>query len=606
MPEITVMPENRKLSCKNGENLLSVLLNEGIYIDNPCSGRGVCGKCRVRVISGFPGNMTETERSFLTKTEAEAGIRLSCLLETEKDLTIEILRTERKSEVLTDGFLPGFTMHPDIRKQTVRIVKPSLEDQTSFEDQLENQLAKTEIPFGLLQGRQFIPGIYTAVLQEKRDGSFLLAVLEEGDTTDALYGAAVDIGTTTVAVSLINMNNGKEMANASAVNAQKRFGLDVLTRITYELEHPDDGIQDLQKTIVDSLNGLIGECCRNAQIDSRNIYEITAAANCTMLHMLLGIDGASIGSSPYAPIFVKAKDIPARDIGIAAASRGARLYCLPSVSSYIGADIVAGTHVCGLHEADGNVLFIDIGTNGEIVFSDHGRLLCCSCAAGPALEGMNISSGMLAEKGAAEDVRITENGVELQVIGCEKPVGICGSGILAAVKELLRTGIVRKDGSFVKPESLKENDYRRALLQMNGKKREFILAGGKERLLITQKDVRQVQLAKGAILSGFCALLKKAGRTADELDKVMIAGQFGAHLTADSLIGTGILPEEVRGKVEYVGNTSRTGAYMALMSGKEKQKMEKLTESMEYMELGASEGYERLFADCLIFPACVR
>jgi uncharacterized 2Fe-2S/4Fe-4S cluster protein (DUF4445 family) len=384
------------------------------------------------------------------------------------------------------------------------------------------------------------------------------------------------------------------------INAQKIFGLDVLTRITYQLENPDDSKEKLQHAIVNSINEMIEDMCKESRIDRKNIYEISVAANCTMMHFLLGIDATSIGKSPYAPVFVKSKNMLAKDIGLKAAP-GARLYCLPSVSSYIGADIVAGAYVCELHKANENVLFIDIGTNGEIVLSNHGKLLSCSCAAGPALEGMNISYGMRAADGAIEDIKITEGGIEVKVIGDEEPIGVCGSGILAAVKELIRIGLVKKDGGFIKKEKLDESDYRYNMIQLDGKKREFILQTSPEQILITQGDVRQVQLAKGAILSGFYALLKEANIDMSRLDKVMIAGQFGAHLPADSLVGTGILPQEIKDKLVYVGNSSKTGAYMALMSVDVKQQMEELAHKMDYMELGASEGYERLFAQCLMF-----
>ena len=288
---------------------------------------------------------------------------------------------------------------------------------------------------------------------------FANAMVEAGDTTNVLYGVAIDIGTATVVCTLVDMLTGKELAHASMINAQKHFGLDVLTRITYELEHPEDGVQKLQKALVDSINDMIGYLCREAQIQKEDIYEIAVGANCTMMHTLLGIDATSIGKAPYAPVFIRAKNIKAREIGLHAAD-GARLYCLPSVSSYIGADIVAGAYVCQLKEEKGNVLFIDIGTNGEIVLSNNGRLLCCSCAAGPALEGMNISSGMRAAEGAIEDVEITADGIRLNVIGNEEPIGICGSGILAVVKELLKVGLVRKEGAFIKLKQLQEDDWR--------------------------------------------------------------------------------------------------------------------------------------------------
>ena len=560
MPNIKVQPSGNVYEYEVGKTLLEVLLEEGIFVDNPCNGKGLCGKCKVRILEGELSEPEDTERKLLKQEEMENGVRLSCLVKPETDLEIELMQKERKHQVLTGGYIPSFAFDQDIQKIVVEIQKPTLEDQTSFEDQILRQIPKVSLELGCLQMREFVPGQVTVVLHGNQ-----VIQIEEGNTTEKMYGVAVDIGTTTVVCTLIDMLTGKELAHASMINAQKHFGLDVLTRITYELEHPD-------------FHG----------------------ANCTMMHMLLGVPATSLGRSPYAPVFVRGKDIRAKEIGLCAAE-GARLYCLPSVSAYIGADIVAGAYVCQLQKESGNVLFIDIGTNGEIVLSSHGRLLCCSCAAGPALEGMNISSGMRAAEGAIEDVTITESGIEWKVIGNEKPIGICGSGILAVVKELLRVGLVRKEGAFIKLNKLEESDYRFHMLQENGKKREFILSE-EQKLLITQGDIRQVQLAKGAILSGFLALLKKAGIQMEDLDKVMIAGQFGAHLPADSLVGTGIIPKEVQEKLVYVGNSSKTGAYMALMSAKVKREMEELAGQMDYMELGATENYERLFSECLIFP----
>ena len=587
------------------ENLLEKLRKEGRFVENPCNGKGICGKCKVKILSGDAGKVTETERRFLSEEELARGIRLSCMVYPEEELEVETFKEEKKTEVLSEGYVPEFEKHTELKKQLIHIRKPNLKDQTSMEDQLLSQLGNVEIPFSLLQHLELAEGTYTAVIWSEKS----LMALEPGDQTDYLYGVAIDIGTTTVVTSLIDMMTGKELGTASRINAQKKFGLDVLTRISYETEHPEDGKEHLQKAIIDSINEMLDEVCRKPEvpgkgrIEKHDIYEITVAANCTMMHMLLGVSAGSIGRAPYAPVFVKSKNLRAAEIGIQA-GEGARLYCLPSVSAYIGADIVAGAYVCELRKQQKKVLFIDIGTNGEIVFSDHGRLLSCSCAAGPALEGMNISSGMRAAAGAIEDVKITEQGVKLQIIGQEEyrqeeAEGVCGSGILAVVKELRRTGLIRKDGAFIKPKDISEEDYRYPMLELDGRKRKFKMT---ERLRITQGDVRQVQLAKGAILSGFYALLKKAGRTMEDLDQVMIAGQFGAHLPAESLIGTGILPKEVKDKLIYVGNSSKTGAYLALMSGKAKQEMEELAHHMEYMELGATEGYERLFADCLMFP----
>lgn len=604
MPEITVQPSGKCYAYTPGESLLEILLAAKVFVENPCNGKGVCGKCRVKIIKGTLSEPCATEQELLKEKELAQGIRLSCMVRPKADLEIQLLGREKKHEVLASGYVPEFAFDCGIHKHVVEIQKPALHDQTPLEDQIKNQLKEQtggeilakSLRLETLQSVSFQPGPVTVV----RRGNHVLHI-EKGDTTDILYGIAIDIGTTTVVCVLVDMLTGEELAHASMINAQKHFGLDVLTRITYEMEHPQDGIKNLQDAMVKSINDMIGDICVQAGVLREHIYEITVGANCTMMHMLLGVDAVPIGKAPYAPMFVRAKDLPAAWAGIHAAP-GARLYCLPSVSAYIGADIVAGAYVCQLRKEKGNVLFIDIGTNGEIVLAHQGRLLCCSCAAGPALEGMNISSGMRAAEGAVEDVKITPQGVQLKVIGEEPAAGICGSGILAAVKELLKTGMISKSGVFIKKEKLDETDYRYPMIGTDGARREFILASHPEKIQITQQDVRQVQLAKGAILSGFLALLNEAGIGMEELDKVLIAGQFGAHLPVDSMTGIGILPREVADKIVYVGNTSKTGAYMALMSGKVKREMEELAHYMDYMELGATKGYERLFADCLIFP----
>ena len=378
MARIWIRQTGKSISCQEGANLLDALLEGGAFVDNPCSGKGICGKCKVRICQGELPAMSETERALLKPEEIEAGIRLSCMIDVNGTMEVELLKKERKHEVLTKGYIPAF----------------------------------------------------------------------EKDHFDEGYGIVIDIGTTTVVTALVELSTGQELASASMINAQKHYGLDVLTRITYEYEHPETGVKDLQEAIVQSVNGMIGEVCEEAGISREEIREIDVAANCTMTHMLLGVDARSIGRSPYRPEFTKAQELPASRIGIEA-GKDTVLYCLPQVSAYIGADIVAGTYVCELQKEKGHVLFIDIGTNGEIVLTSNGRILCCSCAAGPALEGMNISAGMRAAQGAIEDVKITEEGVKIQVIGDreddkQEPAGICGSGILAVVKELLRTGLVKR------------------------------------------------------------------------------------------------------------------------------------------------------------------
>lgn len=612
MPNLKVMPEEKLYGFASGKNLMEIMLDAGLFIDNACGGKGLCGKCRVKITEGDAGEAGETERGILKTEELEQGVRLACLAYPVSDITIELLQKEKKHDVLASGYMPDFEFEPDIKKVPVTIHKPTLADQTPFENQLIEQVGAEALvghdgatgylgfDFTALREHSMLPGDYTAVIHNGK-----VIALEPGDTTDALYGVAIDIGTTTVVCSLVDMHTGEELGHASEINAQKFFGLDVLTRITYEIENPEDGREKLQKAIVGSINKMVKSICDKHGLTQDQIYEVTVGANCTMMHMLMGVDARPIGKAPFAPVFARAKDVKASDIGLKAAP-GARLYCLPSVSAYIGADIVAGAYVCDLRHRKGNTMFIDIGTNGEIVLAADGKLMSCSCAAGPALEGMNISSGMRAAEGAIEDIHINEDGIDLKIIGDCEPAGICGSGILTVTKELLRTGIVRKTGAFVKADKFDADDYRSKYIAVDedGKRSFRMTEGGDgtEPLYITQGDVRQVQLAKGAILSGFMALMKKAGIGMKDLDRVLIAGQFGAHLPAESITGTGILPFEVEDRIEYVGNTSKTGAYMALMSGKVKRGMEELAHEMDYLELGATDNYERLLSECLIFP----
>ncbi len=528
MPIVSVKQKEKKIVCEKGDNLLQVLTNSGCFVDNPCNGKGSCGKCKVKIKNELSFQEEEIEK--LTKEERDGGIHLACLVTVLQDLEVELLEEEKGHRVLTKGYVPQF----------------------------------------------------------------------ERDQTKEKYGIAIDIGTTTVAAVLVDRKTGEEIGSVSELNAQRQFGSDVLTRITYEYEQGEEGILQLQKVLVESLNKMIEKLCHIGNCTVDEIMEIVVSANCTMTHMLLGVDARSLGKAPYEPVFTDAKRLKAREIGLLVGEH-TDLYCMPSVSAYIGGDVVAGAYVCGFQKETNNILLIDIGTNGELVLGTNGTLYCCSCAVGPALEGMNIQCGMRAAEGAIEEVSITEQGMKLKVIGEKDPEGICGSGILAIIRELLKVGVIKKNGTFIKKETLEEGDYRNAFIQNDGKKREIIL-NESGTLKVTQQDIRQVQLAKGAILSGIVTMLQKASVPMEALDKILIAGQFGSHLSKDCLTGTGILPEEVEDKIVYVGNSSKTGAYMALLSEKVKEEIEQLAKKMEYMELAETENYERVLANSMIFP----
>lgn len=596
MPKIHIASYEEEIEAAASENMLALLTRAGYEIEQPCNGKGICGKCKIKTDGAKLPVPSREERRFLSDAELASGVRLACYLVASEDMTVTLMQKEKDNQNLTEGYLPDFSFAPAISKRIFSVPASTLDKQEPYRVLLAKALEEKEIPWDVLQGFRYTKKALSAVFLNEE----LIAIEDEADYEER-YGLALDVGTTTVVLSLIDLNTGKERANTSMINAQKKYGLDVLTRISYVMEHPDTGVQDLQATLIESVNELIAALCEETGAEREHIYELVISANTTMMHTFLGIDISTIGRSPYAPMFTNSFDVRAKDIGLRIADCG-RVLCLPGVSSYIGPDIVSGTYVCELQKSTGTVLFIDIGTNGEIVLASDGKLTSCSCAAGPALEGMNISCGMRAAYGAVEDVQITPEGVKLATIGNTEPIGICGSGILAVISELVRTGIIKKSGVFVKPDQLADDDWRRAFLRLDGKKRSFVLYESNERTLcITQDDVRQVQLAKGAILSGFRTLLKESGLTEADPDEVVIAGQFGAHLKSEHLVGAGLLPPEVVDRIRYVGNSSKSGAVMALLSTQVRCEMDQLSHHMDYLELGVTENYERVFTDCLMF-----
>ena len=273
MYKLRVVQSGKQYDYEPGASLLEILLAQNIFIDNPCNGKGVCGKCKVRIVSGEVGEASSTELRFLKPEEVKSGVRLSCMVHPQCDLEVELMQKERKHEVLSKGYVPKFEKDLDIVKQIVNIHKPLLTDQTPFEDQIKEQLSDVEFPFSVLRGFCFKEGSYTAVIHREKDGKKVLMDLEEGDTTDSMYGIAIDIGTTTVVTALIDMLTGKELADSSMINAQKHFGLDVLTRITYEMEHPKEGVQALKEAIVASINEMIADVCGQTGVKKEQIYE---------------------------------------------------------------------------------------------------------------------------------------------------------------------------------------------------------------------------------------------------------------------------------------------------------------------------------------------
>jgi uncharacterized 2Fe-2S/4Fe-4S cluster protein (DUF4445 family) len=414
-----------------------------------------------------------------------------------------------------------------------------------------------------------------------------------------------------VDADLVNLETGAVLAGRSAINPQTRFGMDVLSRISRAASRPES-VGEMRRAVAGLLDAMTEELCRDAGAEPSSVRAVAVAANCAMLHLFLGVNPAPLGAFPFTPVFTRGRGLSAADAGLKAVPEDAEVYCLPSASAFIGADIVAGVYVSDMaRRKGGSILFIDIGTNGEIVLSRDGKLVSCSCAAGPALEGMNIRCGMRAAPGAVEDVFIRIGGaagaVRLKVVGDVPPAGICGSGILAAIREMLRAGLLRSDGSLVEreePESEELPPERRSLAALLAADEDGIGAVRlSEKVFVTQKDIRQVQLAKGALLAGVLALLSRAGLGARDIDKVLVAGRFGEHLPAGSLTECGILPAGLGGKIEYLGNTSKAGARATLMSRGARADMEALARGIECLDLGSLPEYGDLFIRCLDFPA---
>lgn len=583
------------------QTLFDALVKNGLAVDSPCGGKGTCGKCKIQIISGHIPAPSAEEYHHLTAQELAQNIRLSCQLYLTDDLGISLLKEEKENhQILSDGFLPDFSYHPHITKKVYQQQAALTPHHRSC---LELTAETLDISDALdqpifLQSYRNIHGHdqFTAVYAENH-----LLGLEAGNTQELMYGLAVDIGTTTVVVSLIDLQSGDEIASATGLNPQKANGQDVLSRIDFARK-ADNGLAILHQSIIDCLNTIIKKLCTANKVGHTSIYDVTVAANTTMLHLLLGVDPSPIGKAPYIPVFTSHQSFPAASFGIGV-SPFARLYCLPGVSGYIGADIVAGVNVCQLDQRSENVLFIDIGTNGEIILSKGGTLYACACAAGPALEGMNISCGMLAGEGAIERVQITEDNIHLQVIGNSKPKGLCGSGVIEAISEIARTGLIGKTGRLKSKKDLLQDDTLKQLsrfIEEDGKKRRLILDSDHQ-IAVTQADIRQVQLAKGAILSGIHALLLQMEMTPEDLDEIIISGQFGRHLHVDSLVGLGLIPHELREKVNYVGNSSRTGALMCLLSTEKRKEIEDVSRKINHFELTMLKDYEKLFSKCLKF-----
>ena len=554
MAMIRFIPSDKAVFVADGTNLLEAARKAGVSIEAPCDGTGTCGKCRVKIPATQQRNFEEAPHEWLTQAERGEGWALACQSTVQGDLLVEPdWYAADDLKILSEGHIVTVELDAWITKT------------------FDASAARTTV---------------TA-------GGALLAT-EPGDTTAALFGAAVDIGTTTLVVALIDLRDGRELAIASSLNPQARHAQDVLSRI--KLGSQPQGLQLLHGELIAELNRLVGAAAAEADVPVRHIYEAVFSGNTTMLHLATATNPASLGKYPYTPALQGGQHVSAADIGLVMAPRGL-VYLPPIMSAYVGADITSGILATKLAEQRGVTLFVDIGTNGEMVLAANGQLTATSTAAGPAFEGMNIACGMRASRGAIEQVSLSGNDVEIKTIANAEPVGLCGSGLLDVVGELAAHGGVDKNGRFQTNGSLPDRQWKDRFGSLDGKP-VFRIA---DPVYLSQKD------APGATGQGRRSRRNRTpaplahGLVAAQVDRVLVAGSFGFHLRTASLIHLGLLPREFKDRVEFVGNTSKSGARAFLLNRRLRDELKQLVQRVHVLELANDPAFEKTFVKALSF-----
>ena len=614
-----------QIECNAGDNLLELARRANVAIDAPCSGNGSCGKCRVKLVDG---ELDTVKSRHLSDGEFEAGWRLSCNSRVVSDCTVlvpDIASAYRSRMKTADLSSPeeiavfeacqqrlresGIRFDNDFQALDLAMDAPSLEDTLPDNERLERavkaaiEVEEVHIPFPVMAklAHTFRENGFHVCLKGRRedDKFFCMDICAPEDTV--LAGCAIDIGTTTVTAVLTCLKTGRILAKGSAGNGQIRYGADVINRIM-EQGRPG-GRKKLQDAILkETLNPILENLCKTAGISPDSILHLAIGANTTMNHLLLGVDASPIRMEPYIPSFFSWEGLLAKDLDLPA-NPLAPLRIAPNIGSYVGGDITAGTLASGIWDSDEMSLFIDLGTNGEIVFGNRDFLMACACSAGPAFEGGDISCGMRATDGAVEAATVDAATLEptLSVIGDpgQRIVGICGSGIIDIISELYRVGIINARGQFVR-------EGRRIARDEHGMGR-FILAFPKEsetgrEVSINEVDIDNFIRAKGAIFSAIDVLLQSVGMSVDCIDRVFVAGGIGSGINMANAVNIGMLPDIGTEKFRYIGNTSLAGAYAMAVSDEANQKCAEVAANMTYLELSTCPGYMDAFVAACFIP----
>jgi uncharacterized 2Fe-2S/4Fe-4S cluster protein (DUF4445 family) len=596
---INLLFNDRPVRVPYGVTLFDAASWNGIAIDSTCGGHGTCKKCRIRIAEDPPVPTSLDIRAY-TPDELRAGWRLACRAMAVKDVEIEVPPLTTRPKAATVGVGRQVILRPAVVKRYLELAEPSLKDQaTDLERvlaELDDLEPRTDLQVLRTLGKTLREADYhvTAVVVDD-----VLIAVEPGDTTGRRFGIAFDLGTTTVVATLLDLGTGTPLAVASMLNKQQPFGADVITRISATMMDPD-ALGKLRDLAHETLAELAAEVCESGGVRPDEVYEVAVAGNATMSHIALGIDPEPLGVAPFIMSTRLYPEILSRDLGIAAHER-ARAVVFPAFGAYVGGDIVAGLMASGMDRDPRVRLFVDIGTNCEIVLGNRDWLLATAAPAGPAFEGAAIRCGMRAADGAIEVVTMTPSGLELKVIGDTEPLGLCGSGLVDAVTALVRVGLVDDSGRFVPAATAAEVAPGLVeRLTMVGKERVFMLT---DTIYLSQRDVRELQFAKAAIATGWRILLEEAGLTQADVKQVLLAGSFGSYLSPASAIRIGLVPSVPVNRVVSAGNVAGEGAKMALLSLRERAGGLALLEEVKYVELSDRADFNDRFIEQLSFPS---
>jgi uncharacterized 2Fe-2S/4Fe-4S cluster protein (DUF4445 family) len=591
-------PDGTDVRVPSGTPIFDAASWNGVAIDSTCGGHGTCKKCKVRIEDGDVPVSSVDPRAF-SPDELRDGWRLACRAEARGDLVVHVPPLQTRPKAALVGVGRHVILRPAVQKRHLVLDEPSLEDQRSdvqrVLDALEDLEPRVELSFVRTLGKTLRAAMFdvTAVVCDD-----LLIAVEPGDTTTRRFAIAFDLGTTTVVATLLDLETGQPAAVRSMLNRQQPYGADVISRVSATMLD-DEALGALETRAHETLAELTAEVCEEAGVDPAEVYEIVVVGNVTMTQLALGIDPEPLSMAPF---IVAAHELPAAtaaDFGVAIHPR-APAVVFPSLGAYVGADIVAGMLATGLTRDTRLRLFIDVGTNSEIALGSHDRVLATAAPAGPAFEAAQIRCGMRAAEGAIEGVRVAGDELELQVIGDVEPVGLCGSGLVDCVAELVGAGLLDHSGRYVPDETAAEiAPALAARLTKIGEERVFMLASG---VYLSQRDVRELQFAKASIATGWQILLAELGVTVEDISQVLLAGSFGAYLSPASAVKIGLVPRMALPRIVSAGNVASEGAKMAALSVRERAEARSIVHEVEYVELSGRADFNDMFVDQLAFP----